>query len=149
MIRKRKKIRTMRGSRSVGGGSVKNRRGGGHRGGRGLAGSGKNKKTKADFVRQNYPGHIGRRGFKRPSKVQRDEPIINLQDLDQQIPHLLETGQAEKKGDKIVIDVGDLGIAKVLGTGFVTHALEVTAQSFSHSAQEKIEQAGGTIHGPG
>ncbi|MBU7032897.1 MAG: 50S ribosomal protein L15 [Theionarchaea archaeon] len=146
MIRKRKKIRTMRGSRSVGGGSVKNRRGGGNRGGRGLAGSGKSKKTKSDYVRINFPGHIGRRGFKRPQKVIRSIKTINVQDLDQQIPALLESGHAQKKGDSITVDVGALGIEKVLGKGTVTHNLVVTAPSFSQSAVMKIEQAGGKAH---
>ena len=39
MIRKTKKIRKQRGSRSVGGGCTKKRRGAGHRGGRGQAGA--------------------------------------------------------------------------------------------------------------
>jgi large subunit ribosomal protein L15 len=136
----------MRGSRSVGGGSVKNRRGGGSTGGRGLAGSGKSKKTKSDYVRINFPGHIGRRGFKRPQKVLKEVKIINVQDLDQQIPALLKSGHAHKKGDSITIDVGVLGIGKVLGKGTVTHKLAVTAPSFSQSAVAKIEQAGGTAH---
>jgi large subunit ribosomal protein L15 len=78
--------------------------------------------------------------------VKREKEIINLQDLDQEIPHLLESGQAEKKGTRILIDVGALGIEKVLGKGMITHALDVTADSFSQSAKEKIEQAGGTTH---
>jgi large subunit ribosomal protein L15 len=78
--------------------------------------------------------------------VKSDINIINLQDLDQKIPHLLDTGQAEKKGNRIIIDVGALGIEKVLGKGMVTHTLDVTADRFSQSAKEKIQQAGGTIH---
>ena len=45
MIRKTKKIRKLRGSRSVGGGCTKKRRGAGHRGGRGNAGLNKHHKT--------------------------------------------------------------------------------------------------------
>ncbi len=149
MIRKRRKIRTMRGSRTCGGGNPKKRRGAGHRGGRGLAGGGKNKKTKADFVRIHFPGHLGRRGFKRPQKVLQNEDTINLEELDQRIPSYLEEGIARKKGDFIVVDLNPTGITKVLGKGKITHKLEVSAPHFSESAVRKIESAGGKAHGTG
>lgn len=136
----------MRGSRTCGGGNAKKRRGAGHRGGRGLAGSGKSKKTKLDLVKKKYPDHIGRRGFKRPQKVLVKEKIINVQELDQNIHELLEQGTAQKKGDTIVVDLHNLGISKVLGTGKVTKKLEVTAPSFSAAAVRKIEERGGKVH---
>ncbi len=146
MIRKQRKTRKMRGSRTCGGGNPKKRRGAGHKGGRGLAGSGKNKKTKADFVRIQFPGHLGRRGFKRPQKILVEEETMNIQELDQKIETYLEQGMAEKKGDVISVDVGKLGISKVLGKGKVTRKLEVTAPSFSESAVQKIEEMGGTVN---
>ena len=136
----------MRGSRTCGGGNPKKRRGGGHRGGRGLAGSGKSKKTKADFVRIHFPDHIGRRGFKRPPKVLHKKETINVQELDQNIDAYVQQGVAQKKGDTIFIDVGKLGISKVLGTGKVTQKLDVTAPKFSGSAVAKIEEMGGETH---
>jgi len=39
--------------------------------------------------------------------------------------------------------VTDLGIEKVLGSGQVTHALRLTAVSYSAQAKDKIEAAGG------
>ena len=66
MIRKTKKIRKQRGSRSVGGGCTKKRRGAGHRGGRGLAGGNKHLKT---WMVINDPNHFGKYGFKRPQKT--------------------------------------------------------------------------------
>ena len=136
----------MRGSRTCGGGNPKKRRGGGHRGGRGLAGSGKSKKTKADFVRIHFPDHIGRKGFKRPQKVLQRKETINVQELDQNINAYVQQGVAQKKGDTIFIDVGKLGISKVLGTGKVTQKLDVTAPGFSGSAVAKIEEMGGNTH---
>lgn len=149
MIRKRRKITRLRGSRTCGGGSSKKRRGGGHRGGRGLAGSGKSKKTKSDQVRINLPDHIGRRGFKRPQKVVKVESgkrEINVQELDEMIDMYLEKGIAEKKGDVISINVEKLGISKVLGTGRVTRKLEVSAPRFSEAAKKKIEHMGGKVN---
>ena len=66
MIRKTKKIRKQRGSRSVGGGCTKKRRGAGHRGGRGLAGGNKHHWT---WMVINDPKHFGKYGFKRPQKT--------------------------------------------------------------------------------
>ena len=37
------------------------------------------------------------------------------------------------------------GPVKILGNGDVKHSLKVTADSFSRSAREKIEKAGGTV----
>ena len=58
MIRVKKKSTKMRGSRTCGGGCSKKRRGAGHRGGRGLAGTGKKKKKKRnaeDTKRMSQP----------------------------------------------------------------------------------------------
>lgn len=146
MIRKRRKTRTKRGSRTCGGGNAKKRKGAGHRGGRGLAGGGKNKKTKADMVRQKFPDHFGKRGFKRPQAVVKEEKTINVQELDQRIDAYLKQGVAQKKGDVIMVDVGKVGVTKVLGTGKVTRKLNVYAPKFSKSAVQKIEKAGGTVN---
>ncbi len=136
----------MRGSRTCGGGNPKKRRGGGHKGGRGLAGGGKNKKTKADYVRKNFPGHLGRSGFKRPAKVIVHTETINVKELDQSSDTYIEQGLAHKKGDTIIINVEALGVSKVLGTGKVTQKFDVSAPSFSESAVKKIEEKGGTVH---
>jgi large subunit ribosomal protein L15 len=146
VTRNRKKIRTLRGSRTCGGGNAKKRRGAGHRGGRGLAGTGKNKKTKYDWARKHLPDHLGRRGFKMPQAVMREEKIMNVQDLDQKIDFYCEKGLAEKKGDTIFVELGKIGISKVLGKGTVRRKLNVSAPSFSESAIQKIESAGGTCN---
>jgi large subunit ribosomal protein L15 len=146
VTRKRKKIRTLRGSRTCGGGNAKKRRGAGHKGGRGLAGSGKNKKTKLDWAKKHFPDHLGRRGFKMPQAVMKEEKIMNVQELGQKIDSYCEQGLAEKKGDTISVDLGKLGISKVLGNGNVRRKLNVSAPSFSESAVRKIESAGGTCN---
>jgi large subunit ribosomal protein L15 len=136
----------MRGSRTCGGGNPKKRRGGGNKGGRGLAGSGKNKKTKADYVRKNFPGHLGRSGFKRPQKIMMHTETMNVNELDQNCSMYVEKGLARKKGDIIIINVESLGVSKVLGTGKVTQKFDVSAPAFSESAVKKIEEKGGTVH---
>lgn len=40
--------------------------------------------------------------------------------------------------------VRDAGLVKILGDGLLDSALEISAHAFSNSAEEKIEEAGGT-----
>lgn len=124
-----------RGSRTHGGGSQKNRRGAGHRGGRGDAGRKKHESA-------NHPP-IGKSGFKRPQKILEDVEVSNVGDIDRKIEDLIEEGVAEETGDGYEVDAGALGVDKVLGSGQVRNTLVVHADDFSDSAVEKIEDAGG------
>ena len=130
-----------RGSRTCGGGTHKNRRGAGNRGGRGKAGG-----CKHHFVRAMLRGYsYGKHGFKRPDEVSSDISIVNVGELDELAPYLVEEGLAEIKDNGTYhINLENLGIEKVLGSGRVTRTLVVTSEKFSESAREKIESAGGS-----
>ena len=140
MIRKRRKITRMRGSRTVGGGCSKKRRGAGHRGGRGQAGGHKHHWS---WIVKYDPKHFGKYGFKRPQKLIKRPETVNLAYLDEKIPELLESGVAVEENGMIVIDVTELGFEKVLGSGRLTRPVHVKAYEFSEGAAEKIEEAGG------
>ena len=75
MIRKTRKINKMRGSRTIGGGCSKKRRGAGHRGGRGKAGGHKHMWS---WVVKFDPDRYGKSGFKRPLKTINKTKTINL-----------------------------------------------------------------------
>jgi large subunit ribosomal protein L15 len=143
MIRKRKKIYKKRGSRRCGGGSAKNRKGAGHRGGRGHAGSGKEKKQKYPWFLKNKPNHIGRRGFKRPQNLKETKSVINLRYLNDNLEKLLKKGVASKEKNAVIVDVSKLGISKVLSQGVLTETFSVKAEEFSEKAKAKIEEMGG------
>ncbi len=135
----KQKTKKFRGSRTCGGGTHKNRRGGGSRGGRGNAGT-----CKHHFVRSMQRGlSFGRHGFKRPLSIVKDKTIVNVGELDEAIEQLVADGFAEKKGDAIHIDLSSIGIEKVLGNGKVTKPLFITAHEFSSVAKQKIESAKG------
>lgn len=140
MVRRRRKVRKLRGSRTMGGGSVKKRRGAGHRGGRGMAGSHKHKWT---AVIKRDRGHFGKRGFTHPIKARKVANPINVGDLDQRLDKLLEEKIAKREGDKFVVEAGRLGVDKVMGGGKVTRPIKVVAKEFSESAKKKLEGAGG------
>ena len=128
-----------RGSRTCGGGTHKNRRGAGNRGGRGKAGG-----CKHHFVRAMIRGYsYGKHGFKRPAEVSTDVSIVNVGELDELAPYLVEEGLAEIQDGAYHINLENLGIEKVLGSGRVTKNLVVTSEEFSASARKKIESASG------
>lgn len=136
------KKRRQRGSRTHGGGSSKNRRGAGHRGGRGNAG------RKKHEIHGQDP--LGKSGFTRPDSVVDDVAIINVSRLDEDAPIFAEADLAEVDGDTFridtreVLDVGaDVDRIKVLGSGQVHRSLTVIADAFSDQARERLEAAGG------
>ncbi|NYB52757.1 MAG: 50S ribosomal protein L15 [Methanobacteriaceae archaeon] len=140
MIRKTRKINKMRGSRTIGGGCSKKRRGAGHRGGRGKAGGHKHMWT---WVVKYDPNRFGKSGFKRPQKTIKKYKTVNLDYLDDNAEKLIQQDLAQKEGDKIIIDVTQLGYDKVLGKGKIKRALTIKAPLFSASAISKIEENGG------
>lgn len=134
------KTKKFRGSRTCGGGTHKNRRGAGNRGGRGKCGG-----CKHHFVRALQLGYAqGKHGFKRPLKMISDVTVVNVGELDELADQLVEDDFAQLENDTYHLDLTDLGIEKVLGTGQVKKNLVVKAAEFSAIAQVKIESAGGT-----
>ena len=136
------KKRRQRGTRSHGGGSSKNRRGAGHRGGRGNAGRSKHE------LHGSEP--LGKHGFTRPNAVQDDVRTIEVGTLDEDAMILAADGLAEETDSGYRIDARDVvkdghetDVVKVLGGGQVHNELEVVADAFSASARELLEAAGG------
>ncbi|MDD1775023.1 MAG: 50S ribosomal protein L15 [Methanobacterium sp.] len=140
MIRKTRKIRKLRGSRTIGGGSSKKRRGAGHRGGRGMAGGHKHMWS---WIVKYDPNHYGKYGFKRPQKTIYNFKPVNLAFLDEKLDDLVVQGLATKEKGKIVLDVTQLGYNKVLGKGKINKPVIIKSPKFSESAVRKIEEAGG------
>lgn len=136
------KKRRQRGSRTHGGGTHKNRRGAGHRGGRGNAGRKKHEMHGQD--------PLGKHGFTRPESVVDDVATVNVGTLDERAPEYVEAGLAEADDGGVRIDAGavldvsdDVDRVKVLGGGRVTRELVVVADDFSRSAREALEAEGG------
>ena len=138
MAHKDRKIQTKRGTRSCGWGNTQKHRGAGSRGGRGMAGS---NKQKWSYVSKYMPDHFGRSGFKRPLKMLHDDTTINLADLSR----MVNDGNITITDKKYIIDLTAMGIDKLLGSGKVTHALEINVAKSSKLAIEKIQSAGGKV----
>ena len=138
------KKRRQRGSRTHGGGTHKNRRGAGHRGGRGAAG-----RDKHEFHNHSP---LGKHGFSRPAAAQDEVVEVHVRELDEEAPLLAASGLAESDGDAYHVDARDVAddghevdVVKVLGGGRVEGELHVTADAFTASARELVESAGGSV----
>lgn len=116
------KTKKFRGYRTAGGGTHKNRRGAGSRGGRGNAGVWKHHavRTRMNNIRQ------GKYGF--TNHTTKMVEVVNVDELGK-------------------MDVQEISLPgkKVLGKGKVTQKLVVSASSFSEAAKRKIEAAGGEV----
>ena len=128
-----------RGSRTCGGGTHKNRRGAGNRGGRGRAGINAHHFVK--WYKEMGGPVFGKDGFSNSSQI--TITVMDVGIIDQIIPSLLAQGIAKYEGDVIVINTADMGIDKVLGSGKVTKKLNISSQAFSEVAKVKIEKIGG------
>ena len=140
MIRTKRKINKQRGSRSVGGGCTKKRRGAGNKGGKGNAGASKQHWT---WTAKFDPDHYGKHGFKRPQKMIKKVNPVNLSYLEEKADELIESGKASKDGDSIVIYVTELVFDKVLAKCKIYKTFIISSPKFSASAVEKIEELGG------
>ncbi|MFH1326530.1 MAG: uL15m family ribosomal protein [archaeon] len=139
-FKKRKKSSRMHGKNmgSHGRGTRKAGKGSGHKGGKGMSGSGKRADQKKTLVTKLY-GHnyfgkqgITSRGTKRDKRKRINLATINL--------HLEKYGK--KVGSKWEINLKDY---KILGVGEVKILLIIKAKEASKSAIEKVKKAGGEI----
>jgi large subunit ribosomal protein L15 len=135
-LKKRRKSRRLRGSKSQARGFKKKARGSGHRGGVGMAGTGKRGDQLKTYVLNLFGNdYFGkdralRRGNK-PAKLK----SINLQQISDNIHSLLN-----KKTNEI-----NLSGYKILGEGHIKEKLTIKADAASESAMEKIKKSGSTL----
>ena len=138
---KRTKFSRNRGTHTHGGGAKKKRRGAGHRGGRGMAGTGKRADQKWPSVSDK--DYFGKYGFKKKNSV----PVlaVTLAWIDNKITSLAAGGKAEVRNGVFHLDLSKLGYHKLIGTGIVNTKLMITVQHATEGAIEKIKKAGGSV----
>ena len=127
VVRFRKKVKRQRGNRWHGWGGKKKHRGKGSKGGSGMAGSRKHKRS---YIYAKKLDYFGKRGF---TSLKEKGRSINVENL------------ARLAGKETEIDLSKLGYQKLLGRGNVTRSFTVNVKEASKSAIEKIEAAGGKI----
>ena len=139
-IRRSKKVRKQRGSRTHGYGRISGgHRKGGQRGGKGNAGIKDHKRiTRIKALIDSQ------KGFTAPNP-NLSTRAINIGDINRQIEKLVANGMATKEGKGFKINLTEHGITKVMGKGLVTNTLQITVENITTKAKEKIETAGGKV----
>jgi large subunit ribosomal protein L15 len=131
MPHKLRKIRKLRGSRTVGYGRIGQHRDAGSKGNRKV---GRHKHLWSKIV-TSEPNYFGKHGFTSPQSLKNHNNPINLKQLE-------EIAQSQTTTN---INLTALGYTKLLGTGKISKPLKVTVSVYSKSAEEKLKQAGGEI----
>lgn len=141
-LKKRRKSSRFRGSHTHGRGFKKKARGSGHRGGKGLAGTGKRGDQRKTLILNLYGNdYFGK------SKTLRKKPsikleAINIQTVMANLSSFIRSGKAKETKDQTEIDLKGY---KILGEGQTAKKFKITASAASKSAIEKIKKAGGEI----
>ena len=135
-VKKSKKSPRQMGSRTHGHGAMK--RGSGHRGGVGMAGTGKRADQKKSMITAKYGNkYFGKQGITSRGTERDIRLRINIGQIDLNLEKY-----GKKVGDKWEINLGSY---KILGNGEVKNKLIIKAFEASKSAIEKVKKAGGEI----
>ena len=113
------------------------------RGGSGITGRYRHKRSR--LIRTGEYSHMhyaGKKGFNSLNNMRPSGRTLNLW----QLSDLADKLVAEKKplaGEKLVLDLKELGFKKLLGTGSISRAVQVKIDQCSEGAFKKIKEAGG------
>ena len=138
-LKKSKKSKKMRGKGmgTHGWGARKKHMGSGHRGGFGMAGTGKKGDQKKSLVIKKYGKYFGRQGIVGRSTKKKVNKVMNLDYIEKNLASLKK--KADKNG---IIDLSDF---KILGRGELKSKITIKVESISASAKEKIEKSGSKV----
>lgn len=130
-----------RGMGTHGTGFRKRQRHSGHKGGKGMAGSGKRADHKKTLITKLYGNdYFGKQGIT-SKKTKRDtRKRINLRQIELNLEKY-----GKKKGTSYEVDLSSY---KILGEGEVKNKLIIKAKEASKSAIDKVKKAGGEIQLP-
>ena len=134
-VKKKKKSVGQRGRTTYGHGARKKWKKSGHKGGVGMAGTGKRADHKKTLINKLYGNkYFGKQGITSKGTKRDKRKRINIIDIEKNLSKF-----SEKDGWI------DLSENKVLGDGEIKNKLKIKALSVSKNAKEKIEKAGGKI----
>ncbi|MGA2791293.1 MAG: uL15m family ribosomal protein [Candidatus Bathyarchaeia archaeon] len=137
-------MRHQRGSRTHGWGTSGQHRGSGMRGGSGITGRYRHKRSR--LIRTGEYSHMhyaGKKGFTSVAEMKPRGRRLNLWQLSELADKLVAGGKAPPAGEKVILDLKELGFKKLLGTGAISRAVQVKVDECSESALKKIREAGG------
>lgn len=142
VVRREKRLKYYRGSRTCGWGRAAQHRRSGRKGGKGRVGYHKHKWT---WVMAYARDWYGKHGFTRHPSLVAERRVINVGVLDEMSDELVKGGLASVEGDALKVDVTLLGCNKLGGRGRVTRKMIVLAPMATELARRKVEAAGGSV----
>jgi large subunit ribosomal protein L15 len=114
------------------------------RGGSGDTGRYRHKKSRlirtGEFVHMHY---AGKKGFISVAQKKPAGRTLNLWQLGEMVEALVSEKKAQLVGQKVVVDLKQLGYKKLLGTGSIARAVQVKVDHCSEGALKKLKDAGG------
>jgi len=143
-VKKRTKSSRYRGRHSHGRGFKKKARGSGHRGGVGMAGTGKRADQKKTLVINLYGNdYFGKDKTLRRGNSPAKLKSINIKDIETNLQSFIKKGMAKLGKDKNY----ELNLEnyKLLGDGELKTKLTIKASAASQSAINKVRKSGGEI----
>ena len=138
-IKKTKKAKKMRGKGmgTHGWGARKKHMGSGHRGGFGMAGTGKRADHKKNLVEKKFGRYFGKQGYTSKSTKRKSNLVMNLDYIQKNLESL-----TKKFAEKDILNLKEY---KILGTGEIKDKVKINARAASKTAIEKLKKVGGEI----
>jgi len=87
--------------------------------------------------------YAGKKGFISVAQKKRPERAMNLIQLSGLIAMLARENKLKTENNVAVVDLKELGYAKLLGSGSISQAVRVKVGRCSESALRKLKEAGG------
>lgn len=87
--------------------------------------------------------YAGKKGFTSIANKKRLRKTLNLWQLSEMVDTLVAEKKAQLEGQKVVVDLSQLGFGKLLGAGSISKAVQVRVDECSENALKKIKEAGG------
>jgi len=138
-LKRRHKVSRMHGRGTHGWGARKKHMGSGHRGGVGMAGTGKKAGQKIMHIQKMYgTEYFGKSGITSRKTKREKNYVLNIGYIESNF-ETLKKKFGKKDG---VIDLSDY---KILGEGEIKTKVLIKARAISSSAKEKIEKVGGKV----
>ena len=128
---------------TCGTGARKKSQGSGHRGGKGMAGTGKRADQKKTLILKLYGhGYFGKQGITSKGTKRDKRKRMNLGEIQENVENYVKRGIAKKVSGGYEVNLSDF---KILGDGEVKEKLIIQAKEASKSAIEKVKAKGGEI----
>jgi len=87
--------------------------------------------------------YVGKKGFIPISQMKRQGKSLNIRQLSTMVDKLVLEKKAQVEGQKVTVDLGQLGFKKLLGMGSISRAVRVKIDQCSEGALKKLKEAGG------